>query len=259
MYILLLGLFSQYYPCYSNPSPGFLKINNFEAYEILRDTITTDTITGKKKVKRYPSLKKLRMYGDNYVVAETAFTQGEGNIYLESYYITYYKLSAGITNSLDIEAYFSIGVLGAGLKKNVFKSGILSFSLKGNYYSIINGYKFWRGSLISTIGNNDNNFSLSFNHFIQKENYYFGSITSYQNIITFSGKIKVKDYLHFQFENLSLLTDAGISTLGFSYQKNVCKINVGFLHTLAMDNFSTNYYVNIPYIALKIPLRSKSN
>lgn len=257
--ILLLGLFFQYFICYSNTSSEFLKIYNFKGYEIISDTSRADSSKGKKKIIRFPSQKKLRMYGDNYVIAETAFTQGRGNIYLESYYITYYKLSAGITNSLDVEAYLSFGILGAGLKGKIYNSGALSFSVKGNYYTLINDIYFWRGSLISTFGNNDNNFSLSFNHFIQKDNFYFKPETIHQNIITFSGKIKVKDYLHFQFENLSLLTDVGITTLGFSYQKNVCKFNIGLLHTLAVDYLFTNYYVNIPYISLKIPLRSKSN
>ncbi len=217
---------------------------------LFQDSTKTDSVDIEIS-QRQPSMNNLKIYGDNYVVNETAFTQGKGNSYFITHYQSFYKFSYGLTNRIDLEAVVSWPIVGAGIKTNILKSQIISLSSKLNYSYVSSDFSIKSGTITATVGSLNNNLSISLNHSQFK---YSPNYTEYLSQVSFSGKIKVKNNIQFQFENFSLLENHGLTTIGLSFQKKFIKLNVGLLHYNSKIDIWTIYNFNLPYITVKIPL-----
>lgn len=220
----------------------------------VNDSINIDTV---KKVKIYPSETRKRIYGDSYLLDETAYTQGKKTFYYKSYQVILRKISYGLNDNLDLELItlpyvgFKNLSLGVGGKYGYKLNKNMAIALKSSYY---NFNKTWRNSAIVTIGNQKNNASISINNLsnplIEDEAF----IT--QTFYSFNGKLQVKDYISLQFENFFFKRENSLSIFTIDIQKKAYNFSLGFILINENDFYeSINFYQGILF-SLKVPLLS---
>lgn len=246
---------------------SFLFIDNVFSQERYKrkkynEKVTRDSIADAKE-KSFKDIKH-RMYNENYVIDETAYTQGSGKIYLENYMFGLNKFSFGLSDKVDLDIatitfFGEENMYALGIKGNIYSRKYFNIAVKSNFATFgSTEFSIWKNSLITTIGNLDYNITLIYNHLMIAEYNYNSTDKFNERFISFNGKFKLTDNAYFQFENFMFSTAGVFTTYGFSFQNYTWKFNLGMIH-LRRDNLYTwDYYaVNFPYIAFKIPLRSK--
>lgn len=225
------------------------------SYETLpMDSIKRDTVI---KVQRTPSETNVRIYGENYLLDDAAFTQGKKTFYYKSYNILLRKIGYGVSDNFDVYfltfpylglSEFRVG-LGGKFKVQLTKN--IAIAAKSDYY---NYNSIWRNSLILTIGNFKNNASIAFNNLNE-----IGSGHGFESrkVFTFHGRLHMKHQLYMQFENIFYSNTNSFSILSLELHKQGYKFSIGYLLLNEVDYNESFEYQQGAVFTLLVPLAFK--